>query len=133
MLLPSRELIHATLFEAGELNQIECLIDSVAGCNLVASSATTRAQTEGDVLENVQVGKQRVILKHHAEAAMFRRKVCDLTTVELNAASVRSFQSRDYSQRGRLSASRWTKQAKELAALDSDGNVIDRRRRPKAF
>ena len=44
-------------------------------------------QAEADVLAHAHVRKQRVVLEHHAEAALFRRQPVDARLVEPDAAA----------------------------------------------
>src|ERR1700752_1510165 len=86
----------------------------------------TRAQSEGDVFKHVQMRKERIVLKDHAEAASLRRQTRDFFAFEVDRAGVGFFQTRDHSECGRLAAARWTKQSEKLTALHFERHAGDR-------
>ena len=56
-----------------------------------------RLQPERDVLKYIQMGKQRVILKHHPHVSRARGKPSDVFTVGEDGAGGWNFQAGDYS------------------------------------
>ena len=66
------------------------------------------------------------MLKHEADAALSDMAMGDLVTVQQNGAAVRSFQARQDTQQGRLSAPRWTKQCDQFAGTDVERDIADR-------
>src|SRR5215210_776585 len=70
--------------------------------------------------------KQRVVLEHHAEAALLGPQIVDALFVEPNASSSRRQQAGDAVERGRLAAAGRSEQANEFAALHRQGDVAQR-------
>ena len=77
-----------------------------------------RAQRKGHVLEDVQVREDRVVLEHHAEAALLRRQQRDVLAVDGNQPFVDVDEAGDHHQRRRLAGARRTQQGEELARTD---------------
>ena len=65
------------------------------------------------------------MLKDHPEAASLRLKARDVAPVKFNRSRVRHLKPRDHPQRRRLAATRRAEQTKELAALDSQREIVD--------
>jgi hypothetical protein len=61
-------------------------------------------QPEGEVLVHRHVRKQRIVLEHHANVALFRRHVDDVLAVEADGAFARLLEAGDHLQRRRLAA-----------------------------
>jgi hypothetical protein len=68
---------------------------------------TARIQAEDDVLGDVQMGKQRIGLKHHRDATLSRRQVGHVAAGDLHAAITRRFKTGDDAQACRLTAASW--------------------------
>ena len=60
------------------------------------------AQTEGYVLIDVQMGKQRVLLKNGVDESTVGRNVADLLTIEKNLPAIRRFKTADDTKGGRF-------------------------------
>jgi hypothetical protein len=73
------------------------------------------------------MGKQRVVLKHHAEAALLRRQEIDPLRVERDGPAGHRQEPGDAVERGGLAAARWPEQADELAAPDGQREFTQRR------
>jgi hypothetical protein len=101
LLLPAGERVNGAALIAGKLHEAERLRDLLCDFRLRFAA---RAQPKRDVLEDVEMRKERVVLKDHAEAATFRRKACYLAPVEKNRARVGSFEARYHPERRRLAA-----------------------------
>src|SRR2546430_3257482 len=95
--------LDGALLVAGKLNECERVAHTLSHLRLITLS---RAQAEGYVLEDVQVREERVVLKDHAEASAFGRKLCYVAPVKLYASGVGRLQSRNHSERSRLPTAR---------------------------
>ena len=62
------------------------------------------AQTEGNIVKYIQVGKQRVFLKHGVDGALIGRNVIDPHTVKQNIPRGGRLETTDDSKGGRLAA-----------------------------
>jgi hypothetical protein len=89
----------------------------------LAFRLVARAQAKGNVLENIKVRKKGIVLKDHAKAASLGGQVCNISSFKQNRTGVGLFQTGDHSERGRLAAAGWSKQAKKLAALHLEGDI----------
>jgi hypothetical protein len=84
------------------------------------------AQAEGDVLEDVHVGEERVLLEDHVDVAPERRDADHVTAVEEDLAGGRLLEAGDHPQGGRLAAARGAQQREELALGDPQVDALDR-------
>jgi hypothetical protein len=80
-------------------------------------------QAEGDVPSHRHVREQRIVLEHHAEAAILGTDVIEAAFVEPDGAAAHLQQSGDAVQRGGLAAARGADQGDELAPADCQGHV----------
>ena len=78
-------------------------------------------QAEADVAAHGHVREQRVVLEHHAEAALLGRSASMRLLVEPDAAAGHRQQAGDAVERRRLAAARRAEQRDELAAPDGRG------------
>src|SRR2546423_8601851 len=92
----------------------------------------TRAESEGDVFEDVQVREKSVVLEDHAEATTLRWQVSDVSALKRNRAGVGSLKAGDHAQRGGLAATGWSKQTKELTLIHVQRNIDNRARRAES-
>src|SRR5690606_24230558 len=80
------------------------------------------ANAEGDVLGHVQMGEQRVILEHHADAALFRCQgeaaAGNDLAGQLDLALLHGFEPGDGPQRGGLAAAGGAEQAADVAGVE---------------
>ena len=80
-------------------------------CPLRTLSPVQAVEPEGDILHHVEVGKQRIVLEHHADIALLRRHEDPITAqhrvVGDNPTTVHGLESGDASQyRGLSTAAR---------------------------
>ena len=71
LLLAAGKLVRQPGFVAGEADQLEHGLDLAAN---FGPRQAAQLQAEGDVLEDVHVGPERMALEHHAGRPPFRRK-----------------------------------------------------------
>ncbi len=86
-----------------------------------------RAQAEGDVVEHRHVRVERVVLEHHRDVAPARVEVVDDARRRSDLPGADLLEAGDHPQRGRLAAARGPDEHHELARLDLEGEVADRR------
>ena len=76
------------------------------------------------------MGKERVILKHHANAALFWRheeaRPHDIAAIEAHHASIRLFEPSSGAQQGRLATTRMAEQAEDLTGKGGQRHVGNR-------
>jgi hypothetical protein len=89
---------------------------TLAACSLFEHLA--HRQRVGHVLPDRQVREQRVVLEHHAEVALVRRRARDRLAVEQDLAGGRRLEAGQHHQRRRLARARRAQQGQELAAPD---------------
>ncbi len=123
LLLPARELPRQLALLARQLHELERPVDP--GGDVVGRDAA-HPESEADVPRHAHVREQRVVLEHHAEAALLRRQHVDPLVVEPDAALGQRHQPRDAVQRGRLAAAGRAEQRDELAAPDRQRHVGQR-------
>ena len=122
LLLPAGQLMRVAIGEAAEPHQVERPIHPLGD---VVFGPAPSAQRESHILEDVQVGKDRIILKHHAETALLRRHRGDILAVEEDGALIWPHKPGDHHQSGGLARARRPEQRKEFARRDRDGDGID--------
>src|SRR6185503_5229518 len=101
LLLSAGEFVNAALFVTGQLHEFERALYPLQHFSLWL---VPRAQSEGYILEHVQVRKQSVVLKHHSKTSALRRKICDVLAVENDRTCLRLFQTGNHPQRSSLAA-----------------------------
>ena len=83
------------------------------------------------ILCSIHVRKQRVVLKHHANAALFGRYVvagaADNLVPQADVAGLRSFQTSHRAQQRGFAAARRADQHPNLPGLQRERHAIDRR------
>ena len=132
---------HALALAAGQLAglALEQLVDleharGIADAALDVGGGNARvAEPERHVLADAHVRIERVMLEDHGDAALAGRQRVDALAFEPDLAGVGGFQAGDDAQQGRLAGSGRTEESDELASLEAQRNVVEHRRRAKAF
>ena len=75
-------------------------------------------QREDDVLPNREMRIERIVLKHHAHSAFFRRQRRHVLIPEKDLATGRLFQAADHVQRRTFSTARGAQKADEFPVGD---------------
>ena len=122
-----RRILGALLRHAHELQQL-----GDAGGDLAARLAAVD-EAVADVLHHGQVGEQRVGLEDDAEVALRRRQPRDVAAADLDRAGVLHLEAGDHAQQRGLAAAGRPEEADELAALDLERDVIERREGAEAL
>jgi hypothetical protein len=123
LLLPARHLRRLPALVPRELHELEHLPDARSHVG-IADPLPPRA--ERDVLEDVEVGKQRVALEDRVDVAPIRGEGRHVAPAKLDRAGGRLLEPGDHPQRRRLAATRRAEQREELATLDLERQVVDR-------
>jgi hypothetical protein len=90
----------------------------------ISAIAFTHLQAKADVLRHVHIGKQRIALKHHADAAFLRRLVGDFIAADADAARGRGFKAGNHAQHGGFAAAGRAEEGNELALFDAHIEVV---------
>ena len=90
-------------------------------------------QAEGHVVPHGKMGKDGVVLEHHADIPPGGIQIVDPLVVEIDAAALDAVEAGDHPQQRRLAAAGRTQQRKELALPDIDAQVRNHRVVPVLF
>jgi hypothetical protein len=74
--------------------------------------------SERDIGGDVEMGKELLVLEHHADAAQVRRAVCDVDPVERHGARIGQQKTGDDPEQRALSGTGWTEDGDDLACVD---------------
>src|SRR5262245_66268636 len=72
----------------------------------------------------MEMRKQGILLKHHADAAPMYRDVLDALAIEADGACIGNDESGDRTQERGLAGSRRAEEAEKLAVLEGDRYVV---------
>ncbi len=86
----------------------------------VVGGGVSHPEPVGDVVEDVHVGKQRVVLKDEAHPAIRRRHVRDVVALNDNASGVRFLEPGNEAESGRLAASAGAQEGDEAALVNRE-------------
>src|SRR6266542_876713 len=89
----------------------------------LGASHAEALQRKLDVLNDVEPRKEGGLLKYHTALGA---SACDFSPADPDAASRRSLEARDKVQQGRLTTTRWTDEADELALRHVEVDVAQR-------
>ena len=91
------------------------------------------AQAIGDIVEDIEMRKDRVGLEHHVGGPQMRRHAVHGLAIDDDGAAVRRLEAGDHPQQGGLAAAGWAEQREEFAARHLQADVIHHRRAAEAF
>src|SRR5690606_29200884 len=123
LLLTAGKLAGQLLGLRAEADERERLVD--APVRLRALHAL-HGKAEADILAHRHVGKQRIALENHAEAALFRLERIDAPVAEPDLAAGERQEARQAIERGRLAAAGRAEQGDELPGLDGKVDPVER-------
>ena len=125
LLLPARELVRMQMAGLSQTHQCQHLLDT----RKPLGGRQVR-QAKAHIARHVQVRKERVVLKHHADAPRLGRQVllgaADHVAGQPDAACAGALQSGHGAQQGGLAAARRADQHADLAGLQTERRLIDR-------
>lgn len=100
----------------GHANQLQQFSDA-----MLTLHSSQGMQTKTHITRNIQVRKERIVLKHHTNLAALGRhmnsKATDLTLHQHDTARLHRLKSGDGTQHRRLAATRWAEQTDDLASI----------------
>ncbi len=124
LLLAAGELVRVALRVAAQVDQRQHL-----GHARGAALARPALQAEGHVLRDAHVRKQRIVLEHHADAALLGADPAtagDDLAGDLDLALVGAVEPGDQAQRGRLAAAAGADDQQDLAGRDLEVELAQR-------
>ena len=107
----------------GEAHQAQRLLDPPLD---LGRGDAAHPKAEADVLAHLHMREKRVVLEHHAEAALLGAHRVDALVVEEDAPTCDRQEAGDAVERGRLSATGRAEKGDELAARDGQGEIAKR-------
>ena len=123
LLLAAGELARQLLRVRAELHQVERGIDALAR---FVSRHAPHLQAEADIRAHAHMREERVVLEHHAEAALLGLEHVDPALVEPDAAARERQQPGQAIERRRLAAAGGAEQGHELTAADRQRELVKR-------
>ncbi len=112
LLLAAGQLVRVALALVAEADQFQQL--GGAGAPL-GRADLAHAQSEGHVVDGVQMREEAVRLEHHAGVAAVGRDVRDVLAVHQYGSGVGVFEPREHAQRGGLAAAGRAEEGQELS------------------
>ena len=82
------------------------------------------AQSEGDILEDRHVAKERVMLKDKANAALRCAVLGGLFAMQQNRSGVGRFKARDDAQQRRLARAGWSQQSHQFSIRNRQADIV---------
>ena len=128
LLLTTGELSGILVTLLRQSHQLQQFVHALAD---ICLGSLTVLQAVGDVLRHRHVGKQGVGLKDNAEVPFRGRQRGNVLAGLLDLAGGLDVEAGDGAQQGGLSAAGGPEKAHELALVDLQGNVLQRRERPE--
>jgi hypothetical protein len=122
--LPAGQLRRPAVEQLREPQQLGDLLDSAPGFGL---RKPAHLEAVAEVLANAHVRIERVALEDHRHVALARRLVGDVLVTDRDPPGSRLFQAGDQAKQRGLSATRSTDKHHELAVLDRQAEITDRR------
>ncbi len=122
--LAAGELARLALQQVGQAERLAGALDAAPDLGLRRAA---RAQAEGDVVEDRHVRIERVVLEDHRHVALARIELVDRLVADRDLAGGDLLEAGDHAQGGRLAAAGGPDEDHELARLDLEREVVDRR------
>ena len=130
LLLAARELRGIAILVARQLHELQHAPDPLAD---LGRRPALQLEAEGDVAEHRHVREERVVLEHHAEAALLGRQMVHALAVDPQLAVARRDQAGDDVEGGGFAAAARAEQRHELPAPHRQGEVVEDGLRPEAL
>ena len=116
LLLAARKLTGLAIQQGSQAQQLGRLLQALHAFGL---GQLAHLQAELDVVGYCQMGKQRIVLEHHGNAALGRRQMGDVATIDAHRTRAGRIQSGNHAQGGGFSAARRAQQNTKRAWLNS--------------
>ena len=123
LLLSAGKAGDAALFKACQTDQRQHAADFFCGLFLVLLA---QVGTEGDVLRDIQMRKERITLKDRVDGTLIRRQGDDVLPLVEDFAAGRLLKAADAAQKRRFAAAGRTQQRHKLVFSDVDAHAAQR-------
>ena len=120
--LPTGKLARLTLAVGRQLHQFQCVFSRL---NAFRLSDPLYHQAVCDVVEDIEVRKQRIVLEDGIDVAPVGRNSFSLLTEYVDMARSRLLETRDQAKAGRLAGARRAEHGEEFALPDLQVHRID--------
>lgn len=108
----------AMLLQAHQFQQFLAALVALQSCH------AANLQAVDDIAGHIEVGKQRVVLEHHAHVAALDGQAGDVVAAEKNLAHIRAFQAGNQAQGGGLAAAGRAEDRQGFTAFDGQVQVM---------
>ena len=127
--LAAGELGRVAVLEAGELDEVEKLQHPVADLGARRPRPRRpRGEPEGDVVEHLHALEQRIALEDEADVPLLHREAERILAAEEHPARGRELEPGEDAKERRLARAGRPEQRHQLAGLDLERDVMERRR-----
>ena len=126
--LTAGQLVWLPIAQIAQLHKLQRLAHAAA---FLGGPDLAHPQAKADVVGNAHVRKQRIVLEHHADVALFHRDMFNRCFADTDRAAIGEDEPGDGPQQGGLATSRWAQQRKETAIGEIHGDVVQRFQRPE--
>ena len=124
LLLPTRKFMGEAALAAFQPDQCQNFLDA---CR--AFGGWQLMDAESHIAANVEMGEQRIVLEHHADASGFRRQLARGTAHDMaretDIAACDRFQAGHRTQQGGLAATGGANQHADLTGVQPERHVVD--------
>ncbi len=128
--LTAREFARQARFVAVQPHEREQFLDARGRA---AARPVAHVEGKADVRADGHVRKERIILRHEADAAAARRNVRDVLSFDADCAAVGMIEARDDAQQRRFAAARGAQQRGKRVPFDRRADVFERAHRAIRF
>ena len=128
LLLTAGELVNALAQVLPQAQQVDELLHLFFG-----RDPRLVAQTVSDVLEDVQIGKQSIVLKDNVEAPLLHGGTGQVLPVVTNPAAVSIHNAKDQIQQRGLSTAGGAQNGNDLSVCHLQGDILQHRHTVKGF
>jgi hypothetical protein len=122
LLLAARKFGRATLQKSLDAQNGRDFVDAAINFGL---GRLEPSEAEGDVVVHGHVRIERIVLEHHRDVAIARRKIVDHAAVDRNQAAADFLEVGDHAQNRRFSAPGRSNKDNECAVHDVKVDVVD--------
>ena len=123
LLLAAGELVGLPVRQVGDLHQLQSL--GHPGADLILGNLSG-LQAVGHIFADRQVGKNGVVLEHHADIPLMGGNVVDALFSEIEIAAFNGVKTGDHTQKCGLAAAGGAQKRKKLSLPDVQGNAVER-------
>ena len=122
LLLTSRKTVYGTLLKAHKVHQLKHFAYAL---HYLLFGSVLHAESEGDVLIDVEVGEKCISLEYGVDVALVGRNSVYALAVEKHVSAGGLKKACDYAESGGLSAARRPEKGNELLILDVETDIFE--------